>query len=154
MNEKFGKVYFGILGVVTLAFGITDLIVTIGGGSFSYGILEIPNDGFRGGWGGFVVLFAGLFYLASVKSMSEIHHLSKTVMGSILLWIIAGTDIFARICESIPGGEEGPWFNPLKDWAYNPPYPPAMLLLPFSLLAIYYIRKKRKQLSKPVNSLL
>ena len=145
--EKRGKVFFGILGVVTLAFGIVDLVVTIGKGSFSIGILEIPNDGFRGGWGGFVLLSAGIFYLSGVKKFSEIHQFSKVVMGSMLLWIIAGADIFARICESIPGGEER-WFNTGKGFlgAYGPPYPPAMLLLPFSLVIIYYILKRNREI--------
>jgi hypothetical protein len=47
-------------------------------------------------------------------------------MASILIWILAGTDIFVRITESIPGGEEGPWFNSLEGFlgTYAPPYPP------------------------------
>jgi len=141
-----GSIYFGILGVVTLAFGIADLIVTIGGDSFTWGILEIPADMFRGGWGGLIVLFAGLFYLSGVKNLSEIHQLSKVVLGSILIWVIAGTDIFAMITESIPGGEEGSWFNTLDGFlgTYAPPYPPAIFLLPFSLVVVYYIYKRKE----------
>ena len=141
-----GKIYFGILGVVTLAFGIADLLVTAGGSSFSLGILEIPNDMFRGGWGGLVVLFAGLFYLSGlsdIKNLSEIHQFSKVVMGSILIWVVAGCDIFAMITGSIPGEEA--WFNTLEGFfgTYAPPYPPAILLLPFSLAVIYYIKRGR-----------
>jgi len=140
-----GSIYFGILGVVTLAFGIADLIVTIGGDSFTWSILEIPGDMFRGGWGGLIILFAGLFYLSGIKNLSEIHQLSKVVLGSILIWIIAGTDIFTMITESIPGGEEGGWFNTLEDFfgTYAPPYAPAIFLLPFSLVVIYYVYKRK-----------
>jgi len=145
-KNNVGSLYFGILGVIALAFGIADLVVTIGGSSVCWGILEIPNEMFRGGWGGFIVLFAGVFYLSGVKNFSEIHQFSKVVMGSILIWIIAGCDIFAMITESIPGGEEGPWLNTLKGFlgTYTPPYPPAIFLLPFSLVAIYYIRKRKQ----------
>jgi hypothetical protein len=44
MNEKIGRIYFGILGIITLIFGIADLVVTLGGSSFSWGILEMPSD--------------------------------------------------------------------------------------------------------------
>lgn len=147
MNRKSAQIYFGILGVVSLFFGIADILVTIGGKSICLGILEFPADVFRGGWGGLVVLFAGLFYLSGSKGISEIHHLAKVAMGSVLIWLIAGCDIFAMLCESIPGGEEGPWFNTLQGFfaTYNPPYKPAIFLLPFSLVVIYYIYKREKQ---------
>jgi len=141
IKNKFGSIYFGILGMVTVAFGIADLLVTIGGDSISWGILEIPADMFRGGWGGFIILFAGVFYLLGVKNFSEIHQQGKVVMGSIMIWIVAGCDIFGMITESIPGGEEGGWLNTLEVFleTYAPPYPPAIFLLPFSLVVIYYI---------------
>lgn len=137
------KIYFGILGIVTLAFGVAELAVTAGGSEVSWGILEIPNEMFRGGWGGFIVLFAGLFYLSSLKNFSEIHQFSKAVMGSIMIWVMAGLDIFAMITESIPS-EEG-WFNSLEGFleTYTPPYAPAIILLPFSLVVIYYIYKRK-----------
>ncbi len=146
ITEKYTtvSVYFALLGVITLAFGIADLVVVFGGNSFRRGILEIPGDPFRGGWGGLIILFAGIFYLSSVHNFYEIHQFSKAVMGSILVWIVAGCDIFVMITESIPG-EEG-WFNTLEGFleTYGPPYPPALILLPFSLLIIYYIYSRKK----------
>ncbi len=141
---KLGSIYFALLGTVTLAFGLADLIVTMATDSFSWGILEIPGDMFRGGWGGLVVLFAGLFYLSGARSISDIRQLSKVAMGSILICTLAGCDVFARVTESIPGGEEG-WFNTLEGFlgVYAPPYPPVIFLLPFSLVVIYYIRKAK-----------
>ncbi len=134
-------IYFAILGIVTTAFGLADILVAAAGSEFSYGILEIPNDLFRGGWGGFIVLFAGLFYLSGARNIGDIHQFAKVAMGSILIWIMAGSDIFAMITESIPGGEDGPWFNTLDGFlaTYASPYAPAILLLPFSLVVIYYI---------------
>ncbi|MHC1630915.1 MAG: hypothetical protein ACXQT4_01255 [Methanotrichaceae archaeon] len=139
---KLGNIYFAMLGAVTLACGLADLIVTISREAFTLGVMEFPSEMFRGGWGGLIVLFAGLFYLSGARNISEIHQLSKVMMGSILIWLIAGCDIFARITESIPGGEEG-WFNTMGGFlgTYAPPYTPAIILLPFSLVAIYYIHK-------------
>ena len=146
MNEKIGRVYFGILGIITLIFGISDLIVTIGGNNFSWSILESSSDMFRGGWGGLIVISAGLFYLSSLKNFLEIHQLSRALMASMLIWILAGTDIFVKITESIPGGEEGPWFNSLEGFlgTYAPPYPPVIFLLPFSLIILFFLSKRKK----------
>jgi len=144
-KQNFAKVYFGIIGIVTLFFGFMDLIVTIGiGEGFPWSILEIPSDGFRGGWGGFVIISSGIFYISGIKKFSEIHQSAKVVMGSILIWIMAGTDIFARIAESIPGGEDGSWLNSFTDFleAYAPPYTTAIFLLPFSLVIIFYMVKR------------
>jgi len=138
-------IYFAILGIVTTAFGLADILVTAAGSEFGYGILEIPNDIFRGGWGGLIVLSAGLFYLSGARNIGDIHQFAKVAMGSILIWIMAGCDIFAMITESIPGGEDGPWLNTLPGFleVYASPYAPAVLLLPFSLVVIYYIYQRK-----------
>jgi len=141
-------IYFAVLGIITTAFGIADILVTIGAGSLAFWILEIPGDMFRGGWGGFIVLSAGLLYLSGIRNFENIHQFSKIVMGSILIWIMAGCDIFAMITESIPGGEDGPWFNTLDGFigTYAPPYAPAVLLLPFTFVVVYYIYKMNQEI--------
>lgn len=147
-ERSIAAIYFAVLGIIATTFGIADILVTAGGGSFTFGILEIPGDLFRGGWGGFIVLSAGLFYLSGIRNFEDIHQFSKIVMGSILIWIIAGCDIFAMITESIPGGEDGPWFNTLNGFigTYAPPYAPAVLLLPFSLVVVYYMYNRKSKI--------
>jgi len=155
MNERVEKLYvlyFLVLGLVTLGFGMADFIVTASGSEYTSALLMIPNDGFRGGWGGLVMIFAGIFYLSGLKDAGKIHQLGKVVMGSMLIWVMAGTDIFGMIAESIPGGEEG-WFNTGKVFlgTYAPPYAPAIFLLPFSLIVIFYVHRyyrKPKTLKK------
>jgi len=127
MNERIGRVYFGVLGIITLIFGITNLIVTLGGNDFSWGILEISSDMFRGGWGGLIVISAGLFYLSSLKNFSEIHQFSRALMASILIWILAGTDILEGFLST-----------------YAPPYQPVIFLLPFSLIILFFVSKIKK----------
>ncbi|CAD6491629.1 MAG: hypothetical protein ANIMEMIM_00192 [Candidatus Argoarchaeum ethanivorans] len=148
MAEKnnFAMICIAILGLVTVAFGLADILVSAGGDGTGLSILEIPGDMFRGGWGGLIVLFAGLFYLSGCKNVAEVHNASKVAIGSVLIWIMAGTDIFAMITESIPGGEDGPWFNSLSGFlgTYAPPYAPAIFLLPFSLVVVYYILKQER----------
>lgn len=146
---KFGKIYFVILGIVTLIFGIADFISTCAGLELSWGILEIPSEMFRGGWGGLVIIFAGILYLFGIKDLSKPSYLSKILMGSILIWIMAGCDIFGMITTSIFSEGEGNlliFFSSGKQFinAYAPPYTPAIFLLPLSLVIIYYIHKYKK----------
>lgn len=143
MKNKFGSVYFSIFGLIVLSLGIAELIIGIAGKSFTWSILEISGGLLL--WRGLVLFFAGFFYLSSVKNLAEIHQLAKNVMASIMLWIIAGMQIFAIITESIPGGEEG-WINTWEGFlsAYSPPYIPALILLPFSLVTIYYVYAREK----------
>jgi len=142
MKDKFGRVYFSVFGLFVLGFGIAELIIGIGSRSFAWSILEMSGEFLM--WRGFILFFAGLFYLSSVKNLVEIHQLAKVVMASMMIWIIAGMQIFALITESIPG-EEGVWLNNWRDFlsTYSPPYIPSLILLPFSLVTIYYIYKKR-----------
>ena len=142
MKNKFASVYFSIFGLVVLGLGIAELIIGIAGKSFTWSILEISGGLLL--WRGLVLFFAGLFYLSSVKNLTEIHQLAKNVMASVMLWIIAGMQILAIITESVPG-EEG-WINTWEDFlsAYSPPYIPALILLPFSLVTVYYVYAREK----------
>jgi len=143
MKNKFGSVYFSIFGLIVLGLGIAELIIGIAGGSFTWSILEISGGLLL--WKGIILFFAGFFYLSSVKNLTKIHQLAKNVMASIMLWTIAGMQIFAIITESIPGEEEG-WINTWEGFlsAYSPPYIPALILLPFSLVTIYYVYAREK----------
>jgi len=144
MKNKFASLYFSIIGLIVLGLGIAELIIGIAGRSFTWSILEISGEFSL--WKGIILFSAGLFYLSSVKNLSEIHQLAKNVMASIMIWIIAGMQIFAIIAESIPGGEEGGWINTWEGFlsAYSPPYIPALILLPFSLVTVYYVYARKK----------
>ena len=145
MNEgegKLGSVYFAILGAVVLFFGIAEMVASVMGGA-TWGSLDM--SGMYLPWTGIILISAGLFYLSSVKNFAEIHQLGKAAMASIMIWIVGGMEIFAKIAATIPGGEEGGWFIPpmgeLVDiWSC---YSPAFFLLFPSLVIIYYVLKER-----------
>ncbi|PXF53644.1 MAG: hypothetical protein C4B56_01870 [Candidatus Methanophagaceae archaeon] len=145
MEEKFGQIYFTILGAVALAFGAAELIASAGGG-FTWGILDSSGatDPLFLPWRAIILLSVGFFYLSSVKDFAEVHQLAKAVMASIMIWIVAGMAIWTRIASSIPGEET--WFNSLEGFlaSYAPPYCPEMFLLPFSLVIVYYIMKEKE----------
>ncbi len=142
-EETFGRVYFAIFGAVVFVFGVVEFIATVTGG-ITWGILDTSGafDPMFLPWRAIILVSAGLLYLSSVKKFAEIGQLAKAVTASIMIWIVAGSAIWARIAASIPA-EEG-WFNTLEDFlaSYAPPYCPALLLLIPSLVIIYYIKKE------------
>ena len=140
MKFGIGRVYFAIFGAVVLGIGIAEMLLGVTGRSFEWGIMEMSGEFLL--WRGLILFFAGTFYLSSIQNFSDIHQLAKTVMASVMIWIIAGMKIFSMILESIPGGEEGGWFNTLEGFlaSYSAPYIPSIFLLHFSLLVLYYIK--------------
>ncbi|MBN2733621.1 MAG: hypothetical protein JXQ82_02035 [Methanomicrobiaceae archaeon] len=136
------SVYFAAVGLAAVIFGIADILVWCGfSGGIELGIIEISGDDFfRQVWGGLVVIFGGLFILSGFKGIKKIHQFSKVILGSAMIWIIAGCDIFAMVCEGIPAAEEAPEFlNSLSGFieGFMPPFAPAVVLLPFTFVIIY-----------------
>jgi hypothetical protein len=140
-----GRIYFTIFGLIVLAFGAAELLLGITGRSFELGLLEMSGEFLL--WQGIILFSAGAFYLSSFKNFSDIHQQAKVVMASVMIWIVAGMQIFGMILESIPGGEDGGWFNTAEGFleTYAGPYIPELFLLPFSLVVIYYIRLNRRK---------
>lgn len=141
MRFKLGPVCFAILGAIALVFGSLEFVTGLPGvgGIEDIGWLTIPGDA----WRGIILFFAGAFIAAGSFKLRNIHGLGKAVLGSIMLWIVAGCDIFARIMTPI-FGEEG-WANTPGGFlgVFESPYAPALFLLPFSLVIIYFIVKSR-----------
>ncbi|MBN2187164.1 MAG: hypothetical protein JW732_06930 [Dehalococcoidia bacterium] len=145
-TAKFGSIYFGIFGAIVLIFGIAGFVVigVHGTEGIIWGPLEM--SGMFLVWEAIILVAAGAMYLSSVGNFGDVRQVAKSLAASIMIWIVAGMAIWAMFAGSIPGGEEGPWFNPPSDFAdcYAPPYTPAMFLLPFSLAIIYPIRSRRR----------
>ncbi|MHA1204976.1 MAG: hypothetical protein ACTSSL_08575 [Candidatus Heimdallarchaeaceae archaeon] len=137
---KVGSIYFAIFGLIVLAAGVVELLLGVTGKSLEWSIMEISGEFLI--WRGLILFCSGAFFLFSIKNFSDIHQQAKTVMASVMLWLIAGMKIFSMILESIPGGEEGGWFNSAKGFldTYSPPYIPSLLLFPFSLVVIFFIK--------------
>ncbi len=128
--------YFALLGAVMLIFGILQLVACLKN-EFSVGALVIPADL----WTGIILSFAGAFVFAGSTKLPNIHGLGLILLGCMMLWIVAGCDILSRLLTPI-WGEEG-WANSggfLSVW--QPPYIPAIYLLPFSAVVVYFARKR------------
>lgn len=143
MEEKnrwmLGKLYFGILGAVVFILGVVEVVSGILRTTIETGPMIITGDFLI--WQGLILLFAGGFYVSSVKNFKEIHQQAKMVMASIMIWVLAGMYLISTFLGSISGGE-GSWFNTWNGFlaSYSAPYPPSLFILPFSLVVLYYLR--------------
>jgi len=137
------SIYVAVLGLITFVLGAADVLVWAGlTGGMDFGIMQIAGDDFfRWAWGGLVVAFAGILMIRGSRNIGEIPQYSEALLGAILVWMVAGCDIFAMICENIPAGEEAPEFlNSIGGFigGFAPPYAPAVILLPFTLALLYF----------------
>jgi hypothetical protein len=143
---QIGKYYFAIFGLIVLGIGIIELIIALTGGCVEYGAVIICDQEDFLLWRGLILFFAGAFYLSSFKNFTDIHQQAKTIMASVMIWLIGGIAFLGMILGSIPGPEDGAWFNTAEGFiaSYAGPYIPSLLLLPFSLVAIYYLYLDKK----------
>jgi hypothetical protein len=144
-RSTFGSVYFAIFGFIVLALGILELVVI---GAEGLGVIywgPVQMGGMFMGWRAIILICAGLIYLSSITNFLDVRQLGKSVVASIMIWIVAGMAIWARIAGSIPGGPEAgtPWFNPDFLATYGPPYVPEIYLLPLSLVILYFVARRR-----------
>lgn len=145
---EIGKYYFALFGLIVLGIGIIEIIVALTNGCMEYGSLIICDQEDFLLWRGLILSSAGAFYLSSFKKFSDIHQQAKTVMASVMIWLVGGIALLGMILGSIPGPEDGVWFNSLEGFlaSYAGPYIPSLLLLPFSLIVLYYIKLQGKNL--------
>lgn len=143
-KSRFGSIYVSICGAIVLGFGIVELVVigTTGMEGVRWGPLEM--SGMWLWWTGIIFVSAGIMYVSSATNFMDIRQLAKSVVASIMIWIVAGMAIFDKVASSIPGEET--WVNSPRDFlaGCGPPYTPAIYLLPLSLVIIYFIRQRRR----------
>ncbi|MBP2145492.1 hypothetical protein J2129_000946 [Methanofollis sp. W23] len=138
-----------LVGVAALILGLADVLVWAGGaGPISIGILEITGDDFfRWAWGGLVVALGGFFMLAGARGLGDLNQRATAVLGAIMVWLVAGCDIFGMICGGIPAGEESEaFFNSVGGFigGFAPPYAPAIVLLPFTIIVAWLLLNERQ----------
>jgi hypothetical protein len=160
-----GQYYFGILGLFIIGFGILELLFFFTGGQFSYGILQIPPAIVRS----VVIGCMGIFMLAGALKLKSIDGLALVTLACIMIWIFAANDIFEVATASILPAEEEEadeetveeveglqeaeeegtaWFNSWEGFleTWKGPYNPCVILLPFTLPILQYIRNYKEDL--------
>ncbi len=131
------EIFTAILGIAAMACGAANILVFAGlSEGIEVGIVAFGGtDFFRWVWGSLVVVFGGVMMVSGARGMHTVPQFGKVLLGAVMVWIIAATDIVALVCENIPAGDGSQFFNTLPGFiaAFAPPYPPAIILLPFTL---------------------
>ena len=148
---EIGSVYFVLLGAVVLWFGCWELITSCGiTDEWATDWLKLSAEamGWISIWRGLVTFLAGLLIMLGAFRFSDDEGFGTSVVGSIMLWIVAGSDILKMLCTSIPGTAS--WLNTFHGFleTYAPPYPAAIWLLPFSLVMLHFIVLRGQRINK------
>ena len=138
------SLFVSIFGTIVLIFGIVEFAVLgrYGMEGVCWGPLEM--SGMWLWWTGIILVTAGIMYISSANNFAtSIHQLAKSVVASIMIWVVAGLALFDKVAGSIPGEET--WVNSPVDFlaSCGAPFTPAVYLLPVSLVIIYFIRQRR-----------
>lgn len=137
------EIFTALLGIAAMACGAANILVFAGlSDGIEIGIMAIGGtDFFRWVWGSLVVVFGGVMMISGARGMHAVQNYGKVLLGAVMVWIIAATDILALACENIPAGEGPQFFNTLPGFiaAFAPPYPPAIILLPFTLAVACFL---------------
>ena len=138
---SYGRVYYAILGAAVFILGGAQIVLSVSGNELEIGPMVMSGEFMI--WRGLILLCAGVLFIQSLKDFDDIHQQGRMVIASAMIWIVAVMEIFALVTGAIPG--DGTWFNTGGGFleALAPPYIPALLLFPFSLVTLYYIKVER-----------
>lgn len=134
-----GDLYVGGLGVGIALAGVVEVLAGVSGTEPSLAFVSVGGAFLL--WRGVIVLSAGAFLLTAARGGTDVRRNQGIVLlGAIMLWIVAGTDVLARILGAIPGGSDV-WVTSLGGFvgSVSPPYSPAIVVSPFVLIAVRYV---------------
>jgi len=140
-SYSYGRIYYAILGAAAFALGGAQLVLGLSGNELTIGPMVMSGEFML--WRGIILLCAGVLFLQSLRDFQDIHQQGRMVIASAMIWIVAVMEIFALVTGAIPG--DGTWFNTWGGFieAISPPYIPSLMLLPFTLVTLYYIKLER-----------
>jgi len=140
-SYSYGRIYYVILGAAAFALGGAQLVLGLSGNELTIGPMVMSGEFML--WRGVILLCAGVLFLQSLRDFQDIHQQGRMVIASAMIWIVAVMEIFALVTGAIPG--DGTWFNTWGGFieAVSPPYIPSLMLLPFTLVTLYYIKLER-----------
>ncbi|WP_181685197.1 hypothetical protein [Halorhabdus salina] len=130
----------GGLGAITTVIGVIVMARGVGLGTPEpiLGVVTISGSILL--WRGAVLTAAGAMYLSGASGgLTDRESQATVVMASLMIWVVAGSDLLATVLGAIPGGS-GVWIAPPEAIvaALGPPYTPAVLLAVLALATLRY----------------
>lgn len=136
--DQFERPYFVVVGALLVLAGGLSLFMGFTGGEIQVGPLVIAGP--YSIWRGAVLLPAGLFFLSATNGgITDREDEALIFMGSVMIWIVGGTEALGILLAAIPGSPEV-WVASLPTFlaGVSPPYPPAVLAILLTLPAYRY----------------
>jgi len=139
---RLDEAYFATLGVIV---GVVGLLAVGRGIGLSIpdpvatlGVVTVSGTFLL--WRGAILLAAGAFYLQGAREgLDRLNAQATVFLGSLMVGILAGAELVSTLLGAIPGGADR-WVATGGEIvaALGPPYSPAVVMLPFALVAITY----------------
>jgi hypothetical protein len=119
--------YFGVLGTALVSAGVVEFLAGVSGTGLTVGFVCV--DGTSLVWRGVIVVSAGAFFLrAATNGLDARREQGVVVLGATMLWIVAGTDVLARVLGAISGGSDVWVAGPTEVLrSVAPPYSPSVV---------------------------
>ncbi len=135
---RWDELYFGALAMLAGLAGSSSLYVGLSNGRVTVGVLELGTLDPR--WQGLLLVFAGAFLLYGViGGLAQQINQAYVVLGSLLLWILAGAEIVMTLLGVIPGGSDVWIAAPATiGTALLPPYGPGLIAGVLALVSLRY----------------
>jgi len=135
--RSWDELYFGLLGISLAITGAIELFVGIAGTNVSIAFVSVGGTYLL--WRGVIVFSAGTFFIkAAVNGLDTRRNQGIAILAAIMVWIVAGTEVLARVLGAIPGGSDV-WVASANQIVRSiaPPYSPSIV---FALLALVVVR--------------
>lgn len=115
--------------------GVGEVTVGYSSLTLSFYLVKLPGEFLT--WRALILFLSGMIYLTGSLRLPEVHARARVVLAGLMVWIVAGLDLFSLLLDSIAGGG-GEWFNSPAGFlaTYLPPYNPVLYIFPLSLLVL------------------
>ena len=156
MQYKLGSIYFTILGIAAVYFGALQFTGACGMEVEKlFFIKEIADHlsilfrrlDYMNLWEGLVVLLGGLLIMWGAFELRTKRGLGTAIMGSVMICLAGIGDFMKMAFCGIGDPFEGAIFNTLSEFleTIGPPYSVATWSIPFTLVIVYFIRKRGRE---------
>jgi len=142
MSQRTSRIAVLIFGAIVSVSGALEILLALTGNTLELNRIISFSGGFML-WRGFILGSAGLYYLFTVRIKNPVEARAQVVLGSVMIWIVAGMEILEIVLGSIPG-EGNRWLSSWSNFSgsYGGPYDPVLFLLPASIVIVWLIHTR------------
>lgn len=137
---RWDELYVGVLGVTIALAGLGALGHVVGVGAADP-LPFVTLSGTYVLWRAVILLSVGALYLSAARGgLTQRSNQAVVVMASVMVWIVAGTDLLGMVLGAI-SGSPAVWIASANEivTALGPPYQPSLLVALPASIALRYV---------------